>query len=134
MSLQINKIPHSAQLDRSARPRMTRYCCDQVLLYADCFVNFVEILLPDSGPGSSVCIATDYGLDGPGIESRWGRDVPHVQTGPRVHSASYTVGTGSFPGVKCGQSVLLTPHPLIAPRSWKSRGIPQPPSGPKPGL
>jgi hypothetical protein len=28
------------------------------------------------GPGSSVGIATDYGLDGPGIESRWGRDFP----------------------------------------------------------
>jgi hypothetical protein len=26
------------------------------------------------GPGSSVGIATDYGLDGTGIESRWGRD------------------------------------------------------------
>jgi hypothetical protein len=25
------------------------------------------------GPGSSVVIATDYGLDGPGIESRWGK-------------------------------------------------------------
>jgi hypothetical protein len=24
------------------------------------------------GPGSSVGIATDYGLDGPAIESRWG--------------------------------------------------------------
>jgi hypothetical protein len=24
------------------------------------------------GPGSSVGIATGYGLDGPGIESRWG--------------------------------------------------------------
>ena len=24
------------------------------------------------GPGSLVGIATDYGLDGPGIESRWG--------------------------------------------------------------
>jgi hypothetical protein len=26
----------------------------------------------NSGPGSSVGIVTDYGLDGPGIESRWG--------------------------------------------------------------
>ena len=26
----------------------------------------------NNGPGSSVGIATDYGLDGPGIESRWG--------------------------------------------------------------
>jgi hypothetical protein len=25
------------------------------------------------GPGSSVGIATDYGLGGPGIESRWGK-------------------------------------------------------------
>jgi hypothetical protein len=27
---------------------------------------------------SSVGIATRYGLDGPGIESRWGRDFPHL--------------------------------------------------------
>ena len=31
-----------------------------------------------SGPGSVVGIATGYGLDGPGIESRWGRDFPHL--------------------------------------------------------
>jgi hypothetical protein len=29
-------------------------------------------------PGSVVGIATAYGLDGPGIESRWGGDVPHL--------------------------------------------------------
>jgi hypothetical protein len=26
----------------------------------------------------AVGIATRYGLDGPGIESRWGRDFPHL--------------------------------------------------------
>ena len=30
------------------------------------------------GPGGVVGIATGYGLDGPGIESRWGRDFPHL--------------------------------------------------------
>jgi hypothetical protein len=30
------------------------------------------------GPASSVDIGTDYGLDGPGIESRWGRDFSHT--------------------------------------------------------
>ena len=30
------------------------------------------------GPGSSVGIATQYGLDDPGIESRWKRDFPHL--------------------------------------------------------
>ena len=33
-----------------------------------------------SGRDSSVSIATRYGLDGPGIESRWGRDFPHPST------------------------------------------------------
>ena len=28
--------------------------------------------------GRAVSIATGYGLDGPGIESRWGRDFPHL--------------------------------------------------------
>jgi len=31
------------------------------------------------------------------------------------------MGTGSIPGVKCGQGVLLTTHPLLVPWSWKSR-------------
>jgi hypothetical protein len=51
---------------------------------------------------------TDYGLDGPGNESRWGRDFPSFQTVPGTHPASCTVVTGSFSGVKCGRSVLLT--------------------------
>jgi hypothetical protein len=32
------------------------------------------------GPGSVVGIATDYGLDGPGIDSRWGRDFPYLSS------------------------------------------------------
>ena len=78
------------------------------------------------GPGSSVTIATDYGLDGPGIESRWGRGFPPVQTGRGAHPASCKMGTGSFSGVKSGRGVLLTAHPLPAPGSWKSRAIPLP--------
>jgi len=72
----------------------------------------------ESGPGSVVGIATGYELDGPGIESRWGaRFSAPVQTGPGSHPASYTMGTGSFPGVKSGQGVTLTPHPLLVPWS-----------------
>ena len=75
----------------------------------------------NSGPGSSVGIVTDYGLDGPG-------------SNPGTHfigdwvpdPASYKMGTGSFPGVKCGRGVLLTTHPLLVPWSWKSRAIPLP--------
>ena len=71
------------------------------------------------------CSATGYGLDGPGIESRWGaRFSALVQTGPGVHPASCTTGTGSFPGVKSGRRVTLTPHHLLVLRSRKSRAIP----------
>ena len=53
------------------------------------------------GRDSSVGIATRYGPDGPGIETRVGaRFSAPVQTGPGAHSASYTMGTGSLPGVK----------------------------------
>ena len=51
-----------------------------------------------AGRDSSVGIATRYGLDGPGIESRWvARFSEPVQTGPGAHPASCTMGTGSFP-------------------------------------
>ena len=47
-----------------------------------------------------------------------------VQTDPGAHPASCTMGTGSFPGVKSGRGVTLTPHPLLVPWSWKGRAIP----------
>jgi len=47
-----------------------------------------------------------------------------VQTGPGAHPASCTMVTGSFPGVKSGRGVTLTPHPLLVPWSRKGRAIP----------
>jgi hypothetical protein len=53
------------------------------------------------GRVSSVGIATRYGLDGPGIESRWAAIFSAtVQTGPGANPASYTMRTRFFPGVK----------------------------------
>jgi hypothetical protein len=50
-------------------------------------------------PDNAVGIATCYGLDDPGIESRWGsRFSGRVQAGHGIHSTTYTVGTGSFSG------------------------------------
>jgi len=84
-----------------------------------------NIILLSCGPGSVVGMATGYELDGPGIESRWGaRFSAPVQTDPGAHPASCTIGTGSFPGVKSGRCVTLTPHPLLVPWLWKSRAIP----------
>ena len=41
-------------------------------------LQFSHSSLPECGPGSVVGIVTGYGLDGPGIESQWGRDFLHL--------------------------------------------------------
>ena len=78
-----------------------------------------------SGPGSSVGIATGYGLDGPRMETRWRRDFPHLSR-PALGSTQSPVQwvSGSSRGVKSGRGVTLTPHPLLVPWSWKGRVIP----------
>jgi hypothetical protein len=74
--------------------------------------------------GSVVGIAIGYGLDGPGIEPRWGaRFSAPVQTGPGTHPASCIMGTWSFLRVKSGRGVMLTSHPLLVLRSRKGRAI-----------
>jgi hypothetical protein len=62
---------------------------------------------------SEIGIAAGYVLDSSGIESRWeARFSELVQTGLVAHPASYTVGTGSFPGVKRpGRGVDHPPPP-----------------------
>ena len=88
----------------------------------------------ERGPGSSVGIATELRAGWSGIESRWGRDILPVQTGPAAHPASCKMGTSSFPGVKFGWGVLLNNHLLLVPRSWKSRAITLPTLWATPGL
>jgi hypothetical protein len=73
-----------------------------------------------SGPGSSVGIATGYGQDGQGIESRWGvRFSAPVQTGLGAHPASCSLGTEYFRGVESGRDVMLTSQPLLVSKSEK---------------
>jgi hypothetical protein len=44
----------------------------------DFLSNFCPKHFSFCGPGSSVSIATGFGLDGSGIESWWGRDFPYL--------------------------------------------------------
>jgi hypothetical protein len=70
------------------------------------------------GAGRVVGIATAYGLDGPGIESRWGRDFLHLSRPPlRPTQPPVQWVPGLYRGVRCGRAVTLTPHPLLVPRS-----------------
>jgi hypothetical protein len=73
---------------------------------------------------SVVGIATRYGLEGLGIETRWGeifRTYPDRLRGPP--SLLYN-GYRVFPGGKVDRDVMLTTHPLLVPRLRKSWAIP----------
>jgi hypothetical protein len=77
-------------------------------------IHLYNINQRNGRPGSSVGIATGYGLDGSGIESRLGGgrfSVP-VQTGPGAQPAFCTMGTGSFPGVESGRGLTQTLTPF----------------------
>jgi hypothetical protein len=69
------------------------------------------------GPGNSVGIATGYGLGGPGIESRLGRNFLNLSrpnlgpTQPPVH------GYHVFPGDRKRPRRDADPSPLLVPRS-----------------
>ena len=54
------------------------YCIMKCNVTSLCLLKLYAFIMRSCGPGSSVGIATGYGLDGPGIESRWGQDFPHL--------------------------------------------------------
>jgi hypothetical protein len=81
---------------------------------------------------SSVSIVSDYGLDDRaiGVRSPAGAltSVSRPALGPTQPPVKWVPGVLS-PGVKRGRGVMLTTHPHLVPRSWKSRSYtPLPPS------
>ena len=62
------------------------------------------------GRDRSVGIATRYGLDGPGIESRWRDKI--FQNGSGAHPTSCTLENGNISWKKSGWGVALKNHPI----------------------
>ena len=103
-----------------------------ILLFPQCTVK--STIKEYRGPRSSFGIATDYGLVGPGWHP--GGDEIFRLSRPALGPTQLPVKRvpGLSPGVKCGRGVLLTTHPLLVPRSRKSRSIPLPTLWATPGL
>jgi hypothetical protein len=84
----------------------------------------VTVILIRGRPGSSVGIATGYGLDGPGIESRSGRDFPHLSRpalGPTQPPVQWVPGL-SWGKERPGSDA--DPSPLLVSWSRKGRATP----------
>ena len=76
------------------------------------------------GHDSLVDIATGYGLEGPGIETRWDRDFPHLSRPALGPTQPMYNGYRVFPGGKERPGRAADPSPLLVPWSRKSRAIP----------
>ena len=71
------------------------------LHYAGGFGIIAGIIITPVGRDGSVGIATGYGLEGPGIESRWGSEIFRTfPDRPGFQPASYISGYRAFPGSK----------------------------------
>jgi hypothetical protein len=74
----------------------------QIIIFSLHFLlsTYICIRVCGGGAGSSVGIATSYGLNGPGIESRWGRDFPTCLDRPWSPPSLLFNGNLVFPGGK----------------------------------
>jgi hypothetical protein len=88
------------------------FCHKPLHLSGNCFAH--------RSRDSVVSITTRYGVEGPGIESRWGEFFRTYSDRLRGPPSLLYNGYLVFPRGRGGRGVMLTTHPLLVPRLRKS--------------
>ena len=91
------RLSYPAHTDARLLPLNAFIACQFTL---STLTSFIICCAFCGGPGSSVGIATDYGLYGPGIESRWGCDFSHMSRPALGRLGLLYNGYRVFPGGK----------------------------------
>ena len=123
-----------AAISQGRNFRTEEYKQEGLQIFVTLSATLFLLLCFECRPGSSVGIVTEYGLDRPGSNPGGDEIFRPSRSAPGAHPTPCKMDTESLPGVKCGRGVLLTTHPLLVPRSWKSRAIPLPTLWATPGL
>ena len=114
--------PFKPRLQKSGVPVVRQTVCFRAVTTMShivvCLTWWIaEGAMLNCGQGSSVSIATDYGLDDPGSNPGGEEDFPSVQTGSGAHPAPCAMGTGSCPGGWRRPGRGSGPSPRLVPRS-----------------
>ena len=105
------------KINNSGAKRLTSYNKSQ---QDTLFLNFISVK-NSKCDGHTYCLNTVFTATG--ICHSEMLKMGKITTVYVCMSASCKMGTGSFPGVKCGRGLLLTTHLLLVSRSWKGRAI-----------
>jgi hypothetical protein len=101
---------------------------NKILVYSRCPLQFmliiiiiIIIIIPHASRHVVVGIATRYKLESPGIESRWGRDFPHLSwPSPRPTQPPVQWVPG-LSRVKGSRGVVLITYPRLVCRGSRKR-------------
>ena len=89
-----------------SRVRSSNFPCIKIQMHI--ILNIKKTGILDGVDG----IATNYGLEGPGIESLWGRDFPHLPRPAPRHTQPPIQWVPGLSHGKGGRGVVLIIHPI----------------------
>jgi hypothetical protein len=112
-------------MNKLVKLQLASICVNYIQLFKRLLISSVGLLAkflvfcyitvctdPSTGPGSVVGNATDHGLDGPGIESRWGKIFRPPWGPPSLLYNGYRVFSGGK--VRLGRAVDHSPPSNVA--------------------